>query len=541
MPNPSTLNVSPLTIGSSSTFHVTSESSSYTHTITYQFHNTTGTVANMSAGATTVAWTPPNTFLNLMPYSVQDQITFTLATKSGGATIGTYNYNTTVSVPSSVTPSNVTISLEPVNTNAWISSQNLYVGGFTKLKVTSSATPGTGASMDRYTVYGAFSGSGSPVISPNVLNAGTQIVNVMAYDTRGRSAGGQNQVTFLQYSAPSLAAFSAVRGTYSNGTWTTNPGGDHIRVTAVPQCSLSAEGNTATVNVKIGYTNPDATSGNYYYFTSTLGSTIYTVNGSVTDDVGQSSTRTLTVPSVEVPFNVDVDLPGVGVGMIAQNARVLDVSPSWELHATGKYKAVGGQFLEDSTYGIDMNNSDIINFNAIFAGGVADSYDEGINFLRQNSNWDKIYAKDGTPYFMPNVPTGGPATTPETILTSGNVADYVTQSYKSGIWRCRIWSSGVRECWGTIPLTISGWTKYGQIYYSNNYAQENYPSNFFASGTYPVISVTGAGKLSVSSVDPYWGNDTSYSVHTPQIYAVRYDNAYTGQVFISVHAYTEVS
>ena len=541
MPNPSTLTVSPLTIGSSSTFHVTSESSSYTHTITYQFHNTTGTVANMSAGATTASWTPPNTFLNLMPYSVQDSITFTLATKSGGATIGTYNYHTTVSVPSSVTPSNVTITLEPVNTNAWISSQNLYVGGFTKLKVTSSATPGTGASMDRYTVYGAFSGSGSPVTSPNVLNAGPQVVYVTAYDTRGRSAGGQNQVTFLQYSAPSLAAFSAVRGTYSNGTWTTNPGGDHIRVNAVPQCSLSSQGNTATVSVKIGYTNPDATSGNYYYFTSTLGSTIYTVTATVTDDVGQSSTRTLTVPSVEVPFNINVDLPGVGVGMIAQNARVLDVSPSWELHATGKYKAVGSQFLEDSTYGIDMNNSDIINFNAIFAGGVADSYDEGINFMRQNGNWDKIYAKDGTPYFMPDIPTGGPATTAETILTTGSVADYVTQSYKSGIWRCRIWSSGVRECWGTITLTISGWTKYGQIYYSNNYAQENYPSNFFASGTYPVISVTGAGKLSVSSVDPYWGNDTSYSVHTPQIYAVRYDNAYTGQVFISVHAYTEVS
>ena len=541
MPNPSTLNVSPLTIGSSSTFYVTSESSSYNHTITYQVRNTTGTVANMAVGATTATWTPPSTLYQVLPNTTQEQIVFTLITKSGGVTIGTTVYQTTISVPSSIKPSNLTITLEPVNTNAWINANSLYVGGFTKLKVTSSATAGTGATMSQYNVAGAFNATGSPVTSTIPLQAGSQVVYVTAYDTRGRSVTGQASQTFLTYNAPSFSVFSAVRGTYAGGTWTTDQSGDHIRVTATPQCSLSNEGNTATVTVKINNTSPQASSGNYYYFTNTLGSTIYTVNGSVTDDVGQSSTRTLTVPSVEVPFNINVDLPGVGVGMIAQSARVLDVSPSWELHAIGKYKAVASQFLEDSTYGIDMSNSDIINFNALFSSNVADSYDEGINFMRQNGNWDKIYAKDGTPYFMADIPTGGPATTANTILTSGIVADYVTQSYKSGIWRCRIWSSGVRELWGTLTLTISGWTKYGNIYYSNNYAQENYPSNFFASGTTPVFLATGAGKLSVSSIDPYWGNDTSYSVHTPQIYAVRYDNAYTGQVFISVHAYTEVS
>lgn len=541
MPNPSTLNVSPLTIGTSSTFYVTSESSSYSHTITYQFRNTTGTVANMSAGASTATWTPPSTFYQLMPNTTFDQIVFVLITKSGGATIGSTVFQTTVDIAPNIKPSNLSITLEPVNTNAWISANNLYVGGFTKLKVTSSATAGTGATMDQYNISGAFSATGSPATSTIPLNAGSQVVYVTAYDTRGRSVGGQASATFLSYNPPSFSSFSAVRGTYAGGTWTTDQSGDHIRVTAVPQYSLSTQGNTATVTVKINNTSPQASSGNNYYFTNTLGSTIYTVNGSVTDDVGQSSTRTLTVPSVEVPFNINVDLPGVGVGMIAQSARVLDVSPSWELHATGKYKAVGSQFLEDGTYGIDMSNSDIINFNALFSSNVADSYDEGINFMRQNGNWDKIYAKDGTPYFMADIPTGGPATTANPILTSGIVADYVTQSYKSGIWRCRIWSSGVRELWGTLTLTISGWTKYGQIYYSNNYAQENYPSNFFASGTTPVFLATGAGKLSVSSIEPYWGNDTSYSVHTPQIYAVRYDNAYTGQVFISVHAYTEVS
>ena len=53
------------------------------------------------------------------------------------------------------------------------------------------------------------------------------------------------------------------------------------------------------------------------------------------DKVGQSSTKTVSVLTVEVPFNVDVDLPGAAFGMIAQTARIVEIPITWQLKIGG--------------------------------------------------------------------------------------------------------------------------------------------------------------------------------------------------------------
>ena len=50
-------------------------------------------------------------------------------------------------------------------------------------------------------------------------------------------------------------------------------------------------------------------------------------------------------------------------------------------------------------YGINMNNSDIINVNSIYTADLSDDYTEGILFKRSNGNWDSFRAADGTFYF----------------------------------------------------------------------------------------------------------------------------------------------
>ena len=335
IPRASTLTVPTLTVESSSTLTVTAADNSFTHKITYSFSGLSGTIATLNAGVSTTSWTPPNTFYAKMPNSTQGTVTITLKTLSGATEIGSNSYEATVKVGTSIKPTAPTVTLAPVNTNAWINSQGLYVGGYSKVKVTSSATAGTGATMSSYTISGSISGSGTPYTS-DVLSSGTKTIKVTATDSRGRTNNTTTTVTFLSYSYPGFSTFKATRGTYAGGSWTSNVNGDHIRIQAVPSVSLSANGNTGTVTVKIGASNPDATSGNYYYFTSTTSTSSYTVTGSITDSVGNTSTRTLTVPTVEVPFNINVDLPGAAFGMIAQNASKLGTAPSWSVVANGK-------------------------------------------------------------------------------------------------------------------------------------------------------------------------------------------------------------
>lgn len=331
IPRASSMTVPSLTIESAGTFNITAASNSFTHTITYSFSGLTGTVATLNAGVTSASWSPPSSFYAKLPNSTSGTVSYVLHTYSGGTEVGTKSYSGTVSVGSAIKPTAPTVTTSPVNTNAWINNKGIYVKGYTKVRVQSSATAGSGASMSSYTISGSFSGSGADYTSSVIGWYGTITVKVTATDSRGRSNSTTKTVTYLDYANPTLSTFKAERGTYSGGSWTSNSSGNHIRVQAVGSVSLSANGNTGTITVKIGNTNPNATSGNYYYFTGTNATTSYTVTGTITDSVGTSSTRTLTVSTIEVPLNINVDLPGVGVGMIAQNTSTLQLAQSWKL------------------------------------------------------------------------------------------------------------------------------------------------------------------------------------------------------------------
>lgn len=326
---------SSFTIGSSGSITIQMASSAFSHTITYSGLGLSGTVATLNAGVSSASWTPTTSFYQKLPNSTSGTVTLTLTTKSGSTTIGTKSYDTTIVVPTSIKPTAPSLTLSPVNTNAWISSKGLYVGGYSKLRVRSSASPGSGASVSSYSISGAFSGTGADFTS-SVLSAGSKSITVTVTDSRGRSNSTTTSVTFLSYTYPGLTTFTALRGTYSGGTWTTNVNGNHIRVEAVPSVALSANGNTASVTVKIGNTSPSATSGNYYYFTGTNATTSYTITGSVSDSVGNNTSRTLTVSTIEVPLNINVDLPGIGAGMIAQAAHFFEIAPAWRMVAHGK-------------------------------------------------------------------------------------------------------------------------------------------------------------------------------------------------------------
>ena len=686
---------SSFTIGSSGSITVTMASNTFSHTITYSGYGLSGTVANLNAGVSSTSWTPPTSFYAKLPSSTSGTVTLTLTTKSGSTTIGTATYNATIVVPTSIKPTAPTVTLAPVNTNAWISSKGLYVGGYSAVKVTSSASPGSGASNTlTYTISGAFSGSGTPYTS-GVLSAGAKSITVTATDSRGRTNSTTKSVTFLTYTYPGLTTFSAVRGTYSGGSWTSNVNGDHIRVQAVPSVALSSQGNTASVTVKIGNTSPSATSGNYYYFTGTNATTSYVITGSVSDSVGNSTSRSLTVPTIEVPFNINVDHPGAAFGMIAQKAHAFELAPAWSLMAYGKNNSFDYMPYSFNTVGASGQNGyvkiatinitagwvyNLIHFRVvrlvdplpinlyISFGGTASTdpslsafYHDG--FVGTSSNIDAFAYKAGpstwevyvhnyaagnnmtvytyvsvtmqqrcnityddklltskpsgaisaiscapTGVYSGTCPTAGATaaktatvnhglyfplevgTTVSVVFSNSNTAsptsltlnvnntgaygirlvrnasiqtlpftggliagvayllsfsgsywfvmnfddfyyndDYVTDRGTSGNWTYRKWSSGDAECWGSHPMSVSGWSAWGVLYETNG-AQYTYPSGLFIAEPNYNATPRGSGGLMMEATG------AGSATQTPKLYAVRPNAGGTDTIYWYIHA-----
>ena len=73
-----------------------------------------------------------------------------------------------------------------------------------------------------------------------------------------------------------------------------------------------------------------------------------------------------------------------------------------------------------SNYGLDMNNSDIINVNTIKTSDLSDSWDEGFLFARTNGNWDSFRAADGDFYMNNNSGNDGACLHVSRLVLSSN-------------------------------------------------------------------------------------------------------------------------
>ena len=448
IPRASSMTWTNLYIGQSATFTITRANNNFTHTITYLLGETGGIVAQNIGTSTT--WTVPSTLFNELPESAWGDGTLTLTTYNNGVEIGSVLYQATYEVPASIKPSTPTFAIYCDNSsNAWLNGKFLFVAGFSKVGIKANATPGTGARAVGLYASGLFSkylGLNVTTYSDIIKSAGTKTITVTAVDTRNRTNSASDTITFIAYTKPQITTLEAERGTYSGGSWTANPTGDHIHVHAVGSLSLTNEGNTGTKTVKIGNTSPAVSTANDYYFTNTNASTAYTITATITDALGFSSQRTLEVSTTTVPFNINVNLPGAGFGMVAQTAKALEVAPDWRVDVQGRLWTAQSQHYSDGTsYGLNVRDSDIINANGIWWADRVNTVDEGLHFMRSNSNWDTLYADDGSVYLMPNH-TASTATTAQRILTAddlyykagdtltisnGIIMGHITSAYKA--------------------------------------------------------------------------------------------------------------
>ena len=134
--------------------NISRASSSFTHTITYQFGNAKGTVCTKTT-ATNVKWTIPMSLLNQIPNATSGTGAMTCTTYSGSTAIGTSTLKLTVNAPASVKPTISSASVTIDNSaNSVIAGWGLYVAGYSKAKITASASGSYGSTISSFTISG---------------------------------------------------------------------------------------------------------------------------------------------------------------------------------------------------------------------------------------------------------------------------------------------------------------------------------------------------------------------------------------------------
>ena len=264
-----------------------------------------------------------------------------------------------LTIPLDIAPK-ASLTVTPVNSNAWIKGQNIYVAGLSGASATLSATPSAGITEKELTATITYDGAtcnGKTLNVTTLKKAGNIGFAATVTDPRGRSATDTKTITVLSYSAPAVASMQTARGTYNNG-WTAADSGPDVRVTFKTTLALTDYNNKYSVSFKIAgsdssYTLQGATteldSNTEYtvYLRGLDGESSHTLTMTATDKVGKTGTATLTIPTVHITMEFKDNGKGIAFGKTSEHDAFECAMPA-EFSST---VSIGGNQINDFVVG----------------------------------------------------------------------------------------------------------------------------------------------------------------------------------------------
>ena len=224
IPRSSSVRVGAGVIGGSVTININRQSSSFKHTVRYDWAGKSGTIATNVDTSTT--WTIPLDFANDIPNSASGTGTIYVDTYSGTTKTGTQSTTLTASVPANVKPTFTGVSLSDLNGAAQnlIPNGNTFIQVISNIKVAFNGAVGSyGSSITGYyaEIVGKNQSTSSNGGSLGIMNYhGTIKIRASVSDSRGRwSDAREVSVTVLEYFAPALS-FSIARTGSTSSTLT---------------------------------------------------------------------------------------------------------------------------------------------------------------------------------------------------------------------------------------------------------------------------------------------------------------------------------
>lgn len=220
----STGRVTATELGKTATITIDRKSSSFKHTLRYDWNGRTGTIA--SNVDTSYSWTIPLDFASAIPNATSSWGRVFIDTYNGGTKIGTKEATFNANVPASIKPTLGSITLTDSNTTVknLLGTANTFVQVMSNIQVAfnnASGTYGSTISSYRAEIVGKNQSTNTNNGLLGIMNFnGTVTIRASITDSRGRTSNAVDvQATVINYFTPQLS-FSARRSGSTSTTVT---------------------------------------------------------------------------------------------------------------------------------------------------------------------------------------------------------------------------------------------------------------------------------------------------------------------------------
>lgn len=220
----STGSVTATELGKTATINIDRKSSSFKHTLRYDWNGRTGTIA--SNVDTSYSWTLPLDFASAIPNATSSWGRVFIDTYNGGTKIGTKEATFNANVPASIKPTLGSITLTDSNTTVknLLGTGNTFVQVLSNIKVVfnnASGSYGSTISSYRAEIVGKNQSTNSNNGLLGIMNFNGKVtIRASVTDSRGRTSNTVDvQATVINYFTPQLS-FSARRSGSTSTTVT---------------------------------------------------------------------------------------------------------------------------------------------------------------------------------------------------------------------------------------------------------------------------------------------------------------------------------
>ena len=319
------------TLGNACSIKWTPNASTFKYKVKFSLGSWNYTTPSFISPASTSEYTYDDYTLPLdvakqLPNATTGTMTAYLYTyNSSGTQIGSTASKTfTVTVPSSIKPSISSVSAELVNSNSVINGWGVAVAGYTKVKVSASASGSYSSTISSFTISGGYSttqnGTSLAYTGGVISSSGSKTFTVVAKDSRGRSSDSKSAtaITFYAYSKPTVSSFTVARSSSNakkvvvKANWTFSSVNSKNAATATLYYKKSSNTSWTTYGTIAKNTNVTLT--NDFEETSS-----YNFKVVVTDSLSNSAQEEGFVSTIEVTMDFRAGGKGLGIGKIAES------------------------------------------------------------------------------------------------------------------------------------------------------------------------------------------------------------------------------
>lgn len=237
--------------GDEISIHMNRNSSSFTHTVRYQFGSKSGTIATDVTNGTT--WVIPLSFMDLLPANTKGSGTIYVDTYNGSTKIGTKWCGFTAEVPTTVKPS---CSIQVLDATDIQKTYGSLVKGLSRLYVKTTGTAAYSSPIASRTVTAnGVRYTAEEVTTGFIAKAGTTTVSATVTDKRGRTSDRKSaSFAVLDYEKPVITSLTVRR---CNQDGTANNRGEYVK--AVFSAAVTSLNDKNGASYKLRYKKTGAT------------------------------------------------------------------------------------------------------------------------------------------------------------------------------------------------------------------------------------------------------------------------------------------